>query len=268
MKTPVFSLLSVSAILAALSISTQNCAGQETGGGMHIHGRPLASWVGDVNLERDLGSDSALDVLVSAGPTVLTHLAEILQRDPSTIQQCKAADAIGVIAHRNPGAPEISGVVPALASAAENKDVRVRRVAVQSLAAMGRAGSNAIPALSRCTKDEDEGVRMCAVEALRLIGIATPQALEALHGSLSDPNGTVQSFAVQALYEFGKPATNAVPLLIQLTRNADVGVRCIAIQTLGRVGTNEPAAVLAVRSALNDESKLFVRPLAREALKT
>jgi HEAT repeat protein len=269
MKALGFSLFSASVILAVLfAPSNQNCASQETGAGMRIQGRPLASWVADVNIERGLlDSDPALDVLVSAGPTVLTNLAEILQRDLSTTQEAKAADVIGVIAYRYPGAPEIPDVVPALASGAEKKEVRVRQVAVQALGAVGRAGSNAIPVLCRCTKDEDERVRMCAIEALGRIGIPTPQALEALHGSLSDPNGTAQIFAVQALYKFGKPTTNAVPLLIPLTMNTDVGVRCLAIQILGQVGTNHSEAVGALKSALNDESELFVRPLAREALK-
>ena len=269
MKALGFSLLSASAILAVLfPLSTQNCASQETRAGMRIQGRPVASWVADVKIERGLrDSDPALDVLVSAGPTVLTHLAEILQRDPSTTQQAKAADVIGAIAYRNRGAPELPDVVPALASGAGNTNARVRRVAVQALGAVGRTASNAIPVLSRCAKDEDEWVRKCAVEALRLIGIPTSQALEALHGSLSDLDGTVQIFAVQALYELGKPATNAVPLLIELTRNTDVGVRCSAIQMLGRVGRSHPEAVVALRSALNDESEMFVRPLAREALK-
>ena len=269
MKKLGFSLFCKSAILTALFATlTQSCARQEESTRSQIQGRPLASWVTDVNIERGLlDSDPALDVLVSVGPTVLPGLAEILQRDLSTTQQAKAADVISVIAHRNPGAPEIPGVIPALASGTESQVVRVRQVAVQALAAVGRAGSNAIPALSRCTKDENDRVRMCAVEALWRIGIPTSQALEALHGSLSDPNGTAQIFAVQALYEFGKPPTNAVPLLIDLTKNTDVGVRCLAIQVLGRVATNQPKAVVALRSALNDESELFVRPLAREALK-
>jgi len=269
MKALGFSLLSASAILAVLfPLSTQNCASQETRAGMQIQGRPVASWVADVNIERGLrDSDPALDVLVAAGPAVLTNLAGILQHDPSTTQQAKAADVIGAIAHRNPAAPEIPGVISALSSAADKQDARVRRVAVQALGSVGRTASNAIPVLSRCAKDEDEWMRKCAVEALRLIGIPTSQALEALHGSLSDPDGTVQIFAVQALYELGQPPTNAVPLLIQLSKNTDVGVRCSAIQTLGRVGTNHPEAVVALKSALNDESETFVRPLAREALK-
>ena len=130
---------------------------QEMGAGMQIQGRPLASWLAEVNIERGLlDSDPALDVLAAAGPAVLTHLAGILERDPSTTQQAKAADVIGAIAHRNPAAPEIPGVIPALSSAADKQDARVRRVAVQALGAVGRTASNAIPVLSRCAKDEDE----------------------------------------------------------------------------------------------------------------
>jgi HEAT repeat protein len=269
MKTPGFSLLSGSAILAGwFAFSTQNCASQETGAGMQIQGRPLAAWVAEVDLEKGLlDPDRVLGVLASAGPTVLKPLAEILNRDPSTTQQAKAAHAIGVIAYRNSGASEISGVVPALVSGAESKDARVRRLAVQALGSVGKSGSNAIPILCRCARDENEWVRKCAVESLRLVGIPTSQALEALQGSLADSNGTVQIFGLQALYEFGKPATNAVPLLIQLSKNTDVGVRCSAVQMLGRVGANHPEVVVALQSALNDESQTFVRPLAREALK-
>ena len=257
MKKLGFSLSSKSAILMALFATLiQSCARQEESTGLQIRGRSVAAWVTDVNIERGLlDSDPALDVLVSAGPTVLPGLAEILQRDLSTTQQAKAADVIGVIAYRNPGAPEMPGVVPALVSGAENANARVRQLAVQALGSVGRTASNAIPVISRCTKDEHEWVRMCAVEALRRIGIPTSQALEALHGSLSDPNGTVQIFAVQALYAFGKPATNAVPLLIQLTKNADDGVRCSAIQILGQVGTNHPEVVLALT-----QIERFLRP--------
>jgi HEAT repeat protein len=269
MRTRSFGWLSVAAILAVLSaVSAPNSANRETGAGTQIQERPLASWVADVNIQRGLrDSDPALNVLVAAGPRILKPLVDILQGDSSTAQQAKAADVIGAIAYRNPAAPEIPGVVPALGSGAENKDVGVRRVAVQALGSVGRTASNAIPVLSRCTKDEDSWVRKCAVEALRRIGTPTPQASKALHDSLSDPDGTVQIFAVQALYELGQPPTNAVPLLIQLTQDPDVGVRCSAIQLLGRVGRNRPEAVAAVRSALNDESELFVRPLARDALK-
>lgn len=268
MKKLGFSLLLTSAILMALSATlTQISANQEERTGLQIRGRPVAAWVADVNIERGLvDPDPALDVLVSAGPKVLPHLAEILRHDLSTTQQAKAADVMGVIAYRNHGAPELLAVVPALADGTKSGALRVRRFSIQGLAAIGNAASNSIPELIRLTVDEDRSVRMCAAEALGRIGIATPDAERALKNCLSDSSGDVQVTAIQALYQIGKPPTNALPVLIQLTTNETVGARCFAVQTLGRVGTNAPEAIVALKMALNDESELFVRPLAREAL--
>ncbi len=100
-----------------------------------------------------------------------------------------------------------------------------------------------------------------------MIGMPTPEAVAALQGGLSDSDGTVQALAIDALNELGKPAANLVPLLIQLSTNAVVEVRCRAVQLLGQSGANHPEAVAALKSALNDENTLLVRPLAREALK-
>ena len=204
----------------------QSRASQEASTGLQIRGRPVAAWVADVNIEGGLlDPDPALDVLVSAGPTVLPHLAEILQRDLSTAQQAKAADVMGVIAHRNPGAPEILAVVPALAYGAEEQSASSPPVFRFRLwRRLANAVSNSIPELIRSYKDEDGSVRMCAVEALGRIGIATPMP-RGPHDCLSDPSGDAQ-IAIQALYQFGKPATNAVLVLIQLTTNETVGARC------------------------------------------
>ena len=264
-----FSLFLASAILMGLLATlTQNRANQEESTGLLIRGRPVAAWVADVNIETGLlDPDPALDVLVSAGPKVLPHLAEILRHNLSTNQQAKAADVMGVIAYRNRGAPELLAVVPALADGTKSRALRVRRFSIQGLAAIENAASNSIPELICSTVDEDGSVRMCAAEALGRIGIATPDAEQALKNCLSDSSGDVQVTAIQALYQIGKPATNALPVLIQLTTNETVGARCFAVQTLGRVGTNSPEAVVALKRALNDESELFVRPLAREALK-
>ena len=56
-------------------------------------------------------------------------------------------------------------------------------------------------------------------------------------------------------------------MLVRLTKDESVGVRCAAAQTLGRLGANSREAVAALKSALEDPSKDFVRPLARQALK-
>lgn len=236
---------------------------------MQVQGRPVTDRFDDANIQPGivLPADPAVEVLVSAGPKGLAKLADRLLHDPSTAEQARVAEAIGVLAYRNPGAVELPEAVPALAFAAESKDIRVRVFAVQGLAAIGKAASNTIPLLVRTSKDEDNSVRMCAVEALGRIGTATPQTVGALKSGMSDPSGDVRITAVQALYKIGQPASNTIPVLVRLTKDESVGVRCVAVETLGRVGANSPEVVAALKSALYDASEDFVRPIARKALK-
>jgi HEAT repeat protein len=277
MKTLGFSLLSASAILSALlAVQSDSCASPEHGSEMQIQGRPVAAWVAEVKSAwlSDLPGEQvsefnppnpALEVLVSAGPRVLTNLADLLLHDPSMTQQVKAEEAIGAIAYRNPGAPELPVALPALTRAAKSKDLTVRLVALQDLGAVGKAASNSIPLLVRATTDQDRSVRFCSVEALGRIGIATAQTMDTLQRSLSDQSGDVRLTAVQALYRIGHPASNTIPVLVRLTQDEHLGTRLLAIETLGRVGTNSPAANAALKLALHDTNQ-GVRDFAGKAL--
>jgi hypothetical protein len=269
MKRFGLNFLSGSAFLSALfALQANSWAGQEHGSAMQVQGRPVADWVADVKTQGGVREPNpALDVLVSAGQRVQTNLADLLLHDPSTTQQVRAAGAIGAVAYRNPGAPELAEAVRALALAAENEDLRLRVMAIQGLGATGKAAGNTIPLLVRSAKDENESVRTCAVEALGRIGVTTPQTVDALKGGMADPSGDVRVTAVQALRKSGQPASNTIPVLVRLTKDESVGVRCAAVEAPGQVGVNSPEAVAALKSALQDPSEDFVRPLARKALK-
>lgn len=270
MKTHYLSLLSASACLAALlALKAPSCAAQVHASTLQTQDQPVTTSLARVSPQRGrvLPAEPDVEALVSGGPAALTNLANLLLQDLSPIKQARAAGAIGVIAYRNPGAPELVEAIPALELGAESKTLQVRVFALQGLGAVGKAASNAIPLLIRSTKDEDKSVRMCAVEALGRIGIATPQTVDALENGLTDPSGDVGITAVQALYKIGQPASNSIPVLVRLTKDESVGVRCAAVETLGRVGSKSPEALVALESALRDPSEDFVRPLAREALK-
>ncbi len=254
--------------LASFAFQTYCCAAQEPDAAMEIKGRSVTEWVAELNTAAGIGEPSpGLGVLASAGPRVLANLDDLLLHSPSATMQAKAAYAIGVIAHQNPGAPELPGAVPALAFAAESEDNNIRLFGIQGLAAIGRAASNGVPLLVRATKDEGSGVRMCAADALGRIGLATPQTVDALKQSMSDESGDVRLTSVRAFYAIGQPVSNTIPVLVQLTKDKSVGVRCGAVETLGHVGTNSPEAIAALKSALHDPSEEFVQPLARKALK-
>lgn len=259
---PILTTLAVAQLLTVVSTKaqetpsvSQNKSNDALVGAMKVEGFP-----NDPNLD--------LDALLSKGPRVMPDLARLLQSEASTDERIKAVDAMGAIAYRNPSAPEVQATVPVLMKVAQQGDDAVRFRAVQALGAIGRGASNAVPVLIQLlTKDTNSGVRMCAVEALGRIKANSPESLAALTVAMNnDASGDVQFTATEVLYKIGRPATNAIPVLIQLTKNESVGVRCCAVQALGRVGTNSPEAVVALKLALKDESEQFVRPIAREAL--
>lgn len=254
-------------VLATYQLPTNSSAGPEHDPAMQIQGQPIEAWVAGVKVGGIPGQpDSSFDVLVSAGPKIMTNLADILVHDPSTTQKTKAAWVMGAIAYHNPGAPELSAGVPALASAAENDDLQVRLFAIQGLGAIGEAASNTIPLLIRSAKDDDSGVRMSAVEALGRIGIATPQVVKALKAGMSDRSGDVCITSLLALARIGQYASNSIPVLVRLTKDSSVGVRCAAVEALGRFGANSPEAAAALRVALDDPNE-GVRNLAHDALR-
>ena len=263
MKTLKLGLLSVSTSLSVLSaLQVPNCAGQQRVSSMPVLTAPFTD--ADSPNASVMQAEPAVEALASIGPSGLTNLTDLLLHAPSTAQQARAAEAIGVIAFRNPGAPELLGAIPALALAAESKTLQVRVLAVQGLAAIGKPASNTIPFLVRSTKDADTSVRMCAAEALGRIGIATPQIVDALKLGLSDPSGDVSFMSLEALYRIGRPASNAIPVLVRLTKDESVGVRCVAVQTLGRLGANSPEAVAALKvCARGPEQELCPAPRPR-----
>lgn len=259
--TPVLTTLAVAQLLMVGSTNAQETPAVS-------QNKPKDALVGDLKAEgfpNDPNLD--LDTLLSKGPRVIPDLARLLQSEASTDDRIKAVDALGAIASRNPSAPEIQTTIPVLMKVAQQGDDEVQFRAVQALGAIGQGASNAVPVLIQLTQDPNSSVRMCAVESLGRIKANSPESLAALTVAMNnDSSGDVQFTAIETLYKIGRPATNTIPVLIQLTKNESVGVRCAAVQALGRLGTNSPEAVVALKLALNDESEQFVRPIAREAL--
>lgn len=267
MKTLTLTLLAVFVLVSVFSaVQPPNCAaGEQYASATPVRATPFNE--PGAPGTSDLPAEPAVAALASAGPRGLTNLSDLLLHAPSSAQRARVAEAIGMIAYHNPGAPELPVAVPALAAATESTAPHLRVSAIQGLGAIGKAASNTIPLLVRLTKDDDRGVRMCAVEALGRMGTATPQTVDALKLGLSDASGDVSFESLHALYRLGQPPSNTIPVLVRLTKDQSVGVRCAAVQGLGRLGANSPEVVAALQSALEDPSKDFVRPLAREALK-
>ncbi len=106
------------------------------------------------------------------------------------------------------------------------------------------------------------GVRAQALRSLGRLGLV--RADSEVAALLNDPNPRVRQEVVTALGRGGDPATVSA-LKPLLSANADPTLRALAIQALGRIGTNE--ADRLVRGVLEDSSSSRVdRAFARGAL--
>lgn len=192
-----------------------------------IQGRTTRDWL----REAETGGfpdykNHAFEVLLSAGLRVVPDLSQVLLapeplkdlalRLPNEIMpvdkkyhlangsemltlKAHAAEVLGVIAYRNPDAPEVIEAIPSLISALRNGSPIVRYFSAQALGAAGKAASKALPALIARTTDADSGLRMSAVEAIGRIGVNTPAAIAAITQALSDTNRDVSTIAMQTL---------------------------------------------------------------------
>lgn len=186
-----------------------------------LQGRTTLEWLSQVEIGPD-EPNSALEVLASAGPKVISELSRVLlapdsfkdlslrlpnavmpldkkraRADESEILslKAKAAFVLGVVLYRNPGAPEVKESVAALTCGLRSGSPPVRWLSAQALGAAGKVASNAVPALIVCVSDDDTSLRICAVEAIGRIGLNTPDAFAAVNRALSDTNGDVVAMA-------------------------------------------------------------------------
>jgi HEAT repeat protein len=83
--------------------------------------------------------------------------------------------------------------------ALQNRDVRVRKHAVDKLGNVGPADPAAIPALIGAVKDRDPVIRREAVLALLKNAAAAGEAGAVLNEAQKDPDAKVRAYAAQAL---------------------------------------------------------------------
>jgi HEAT repeat protein len=94
---------------------------------------------------------------------------------------------------------DITGAIPDLIEALEDRDADVRAWAAGAIAETGPNGKEAIGALIKLLKDPEEGPRNQSCIALGRIGPAAREALPALREALNDPKQDVRRFAQMAI---------------------------------------------------------------------
>jgi HEAT repeat protein len=158
-------------------------------------------------------------------------------------------------------------MVQAVAAGIKDRDVRVRRAAIDVLETLGPAAAPAAGRLVEALADRDVFVRWSAARTLGKVSPAQAAlVVPALAHLLTDLDLDLRLAATTALERYGPAARAAVPDLLVAMRCTDAEVRMGAIRTLGAVG--EPSAhriVPALAEALTD-SDARVREMAAVVL--
>ncbi len=129
-----------------------------------------------------------------------------------------------------------------LSKVLDDEDVRVRRLAAQSLqkfpASPGVVGN---PLLRALTQDEDAQVRIHAAQALaELEGKAAPAVPALVQRIIEDKDANVRDVATHALWRIGEPSTTH---LIKLLGHPDEQVRRLAIAAVHRIPSSMPSLI-------------------------
>jgi HEAT repeat protein len=166
--------------------------------------------------------------------------------------------------------PQAKGQVPALTALVKDGDPRVRGAALAALEKVGPEGGEALPALVEALKDGDPRVRLAAAQAVIVVGegqTAAPDAAAVLAEALRKSDPRDRAYIQWYLWQAQPQDKVALPALIALLRDADAGVRSIALTGLQQLSTEAEvdAALPAISELLKDQDR-GVRLAAAEAL--
>lgn len=165
-----------------------------------------------------------------------------------------AAAAIGLY-----GAAAESAVPELIASLAEPSE---NRICIEAATALGQVGKAAMPAVLTAAQSADWRVRYWAAYALGQMGAEAQPAIPQLVILLHD--GQVSQMAASALWKIGPPA---VPALVDCLKETSPLVLEKAMLSLGEIGSASQAAVPALRRWEQDESTTpAVRSAAKQAI--
>lgn len=188
----------------------------------------------------------------SMGPRLLPSLIDLLADSPSAMTR---SDAAHELARHAVHAGLVTGH---LLVALEDEDKLVRACAASTLGAFGRADPTVVAALARRLTDAESLPRRAAAEALAKLAPEIESALPALTELVRrvdcSEGGRIE--ACNALAAMGAKAEAAIPTLAATLEHApDEWNRSVIIRALDGVGVPHPAALAALRSALDAEDE-------------
>ena len=180
--------------------------------------------VSDVNPEFE-----PIAALGRIGPEAIPVLTILLKDENSEIRTA-AAQGLRM-------GPKAKAAVPALMESLQDKDFKVRRVAMDALGSIGPEAKAAVPALTEVLKCKGKIRRVRAASALGRIGPEAKTAVPALTELLKDKDSNVKSAALWALGQIGPEAKAAVPALLDAAQRR---ARVDSKECCGSCGQNRP----------------------------
>ena len=189
--------------------------------------------------EDDLLRSATFEVIRRIGPPAIPMLADLLQDKQVEVRRLAIDTLIDL-------APYTEGSQAALRRALKDKDDVVAGDAARALGALGSLASPSVSALVKTLAHEDPYTRVYAAEALAAIGPKAAAATRDLAGALTDSVPGVRWAACEALGSIGPAAQSAVPQLIEALKDDYLYVRTFAAGALGSIGPKAQKAVEAL----------------------
>jgi len=169
--------------------------------------------------------------------------------------------------------------LPRLIAALEDRDARVRHVAVLGIQYMGAKPDAAVPVLCKLLSDRDDWVRGSALAALGSMGSKAKPAVSAFIATLRFGTNEhivgIRGTAAWALGEVGPDARMAVPWLRQSLSDTNAPMRLSAAIALWRISQDtNVVSVVIEQFDRNPQNREILRalgemgPLAKSAVPT
>jgi HEAT repeat protein len=176
-----------------------------------------------------------------------------------------ARRAKGLSAPEDPLRDSLSVNLPALARNLGDRQVTIRRKALEVLEYMGSAARASAPNVVRSLNDPDPFVRWAAARTLGKFAPAeSTTAIPGLIKLLNETDTGIRVTAVSSLEKYGPAAKDAVPALIVKARADDAEMRACAIRALAAIAADSQTVAGCVQEAMKDPADL-VRQTARDA---
>jgi hypothetical protein len=162
-----------------------------------------------------------------------------------------------------PGWEQLSGALPALADALNDREAEVRRLSVEALGSSRSAGAPWVRALAEKLSDKDESMRLAAGLALAKIGteeakavVPFPLLLETIEQKKVDWSKRLDM--IHVIGKLGAPAKPAVPLFIKLlSYQGESNSPRYAAYALGRIGPEAREAIPALEEMARSNNADF-----------